>query len=217
MMPILPFEPVMYPDTLWDGEGVARKDDQRWWCLHTKARQEKMLARALHARGIAYYLPQVVHESRTPAGRKIRSMVPLFTGYLFLLGDQYDRAEAIQGNHLANILKIEDQDGFERDLRRLHRLLDSGITIAPEPTFLVGDLVRILTGPLRGLVGTVTRRNGRDRFVAIVRFLGRGAAIDLQDWQVEPAYEYPRVASGLGQLDEPATDARLSSGAVHLR
>jgi transcriptional antiterminator RfaH len=29
------------------------------------------------------------------------------------------------------------------------------------------------------------RRGKRDQFVAVVHFLGRGATVDLQDWQVE--------------------------------
>lgn len=186
-MPILPAEPEMYPETLWETERTEGEEHRRWWCLHTKPRQEKMLARVLRARAVAHYLPKVMQESRTPGGRKIRSTVPLFPGYLFLYGDDHDRGEALQGNHLAKMLEIWDQAAIERDLRRIHHMLNSGVAISPEPSFLVGDLVRICSGPLQGLIGTVTRRNGRDRFVAVVRFLGRGAAIDLQDWQVEPA------------------------------
>ena len=39
------------------------------------------------------------------------------------------------------------------------------------------------------MVGTVIRRAKRDQFVAVVRFLGRGATVDLQDWQVEQVVE----------------------------
>ena len=38
---------------------------------------------------------------------------------------------------------------------------------------------------LQGVVGTVVRRDRRDQFVAVVRFLGRGATVELRDWQVE--------------------------------
>ncbi len=42
-----------------------------------------------------------------------------------------------------------------------------------------------MTGPLTGITGTVIRRGNRDQFVAVVNFLGRGATVDLEDWQVE--------------------------------
>src|SRR5438874_2258527 len=86
-MPILPAEPDMFPEDLW--EGIA--DDEacsarRWYCLHTKPRQEKATARDLRAREVPYYLPQMIREDRTPAGRKIRSLLPLFGSYMFLFG-----------------------------------------------------------------------------------------------------------------------------------
>jgi transcription antitermination factor NusG len=185
-MPILPAEPDLYPPDLWDREGPPNGSDLRWWCLHTKPRQEKAAARHLRGRQIPHYLPQVLREDRTPGGRKIRSVIPLFTSYLFLLGEEGDRVEAMKGNHLANVLEVTDQEGLHRDLRQVHQMLASGLEIVPEPTYPVGARVRIASGPLTGLVGTVIRRGKRDQFVAMVEFLGSGARVELQDWQVEP-------------------------------
>jgi transcription antitermination factor NusG len=195
-MPILPAEPEMYPSTLWQEDRTQDDFNRRWWCLHTKPRQEKTLARALHKRGVSHYLPQIVYESRTPGGRKIRSLIPLFPGYMFLYGDDYQRVGAIQGNHLANILEVPNQAALEQDLRQIHQMLSSGLPIAPEPTHVVGATIRILTGPLKGLTGTVVRRGCRDRFEAQVRFLGRGVTVDLQDWQVETVQDRPLAACG---------------------
>jgi transcription antitermination factor NusG len=184
-MPILPAEPDMYPAGLWQDDAQAPDPHRRWWCLHTKPRQEKSTARVLRTRHVAHYLPQVVNESRTPGGRKIRSVLPLFTGYLFLLGDDRERFEALKTNNLVNVLEVPDQEGLARDLRQVHQMLISGLPVVPEPTHPVGTRIRILSGPLAGLVGSVVRRGKRDQFVAVVRFLGRGATVDLQDWQVE--------------------------------
>src|SRR4051794_9472221 len=200
----------MYPSTLWHED--RHRDDlgRRWWCLHTKPRQEKTLARELRKRQVSHYLPQIAHESRTPGGRKIRSMSPLFPGYLFLYGDDYQRTEAIQGNHLANILAVPDQAAMEQDLRQIHRMLSSGLPIAPEPTHPVGATVRILAGPLTGLIGTVVRRDGRDRFEAQVQFLGRGVTVDLQDWQVEILQDRPVTVPGRPMRPSPERHARLA-------
>jgi transcriptional antiterminator RfaH len=195
-MPILPAEPEMYPSTLWEEDDALDDRQGRWWCLHTKPRQEKTLARSLRKRGICHYLPQIVCESWTPGGRRIRSMLPLFPGYMFLLGDDYQRVEAMRGNHLANILDVPNQAALEQDLRQIHRMLSSGLPIAPEPTHVIGETVRIRVGPLQGLVGTVVRRGGRDRFAACVRFLGRGVTVELQDWQVETVQPRPEASSG---------------------
>jgi len=188
-MPILPAEPDVYPDDLWQGAAPADAGPgvpaKRWFCLHTKPRQEKATARDLRSRRVSYYLPQVVHEDRTPQGRKTRSVNPLFTGYLFLLGDEAERIQALRGNRLVRVIEVPDQGALRDDLRQVHRLLASGLAVVPEPVAPVGARVRILSGPLTGMTGRVVRRGKRDQFVALVQFLGSGAAVDLEDWQVE--------------------------------
>src|SRR5262249_50188744 len=100
-MPILPAEPDCYPADLWeDGNPPPAKREGLWWCLHTKPRQEKATVRDLREQGVVYYLPQVVKESRTPQGRRIRSVAPLFASYVFLYGDPHDRLAALRGNRL---------------------------------------------------------------------------------------------------------------------
>jgi len=190
-MPILPAEPEFYPADLWDElkPTAGRKPDGVWWCLHTKPRQEKAAARELRKLELTFYLPQVLKEDRTPQGRKIRSVIPLFTSYLFLHGNPNDRLTAFQGRRLVTVLEIKDQHAIERDLGKIQTMLSSGLPVAPEPSVPLGARVRITTGPLTGVEGTVIRRGKKDQFVAVVRFLGRGAAVDLKDWQVEQVHE----------------------------
>jgi transcriptional antiterminator RfaH len=187
-MPILPAEPDYYPLDLWDGVSSTHPPDKTevvWWCLHTKPRQEKATARDLFKAQVSYFLPQVKKESRTPQGRRIQSVVPLFAGYMFLKGDHRDRLVALRANRLVAVLEVADQESLARDLRQIHTMLGSGLPVFEEPTVPVGATVRIVTGPLTGMVGKVIRRGKRDQFVAIVHFLGRGATVELEDWQVE--------------------------------
>lgn len=68
-------------------------------------------------------------------------------------------------------------------------MLTSGLPVLPEPALPVGSRVRITSGPLTGIEGVILRHGKRDQFVAVVHFLGRGATVDLEDWQVEPVDE----------------------------
>lgn len=192
-MPILPAEPDLYPPTLWEENEklVEERPERVWWCLHTKPRQEKAAARDLRTQRIPYYLPQVVCEDRTPQGRKTRSIIPLFTSYLFLFGDDYDRVQALKGNRLVRVIDVSDQVAIHHDLRQVHQMLASGLAVVAEPSVPVGARVRILSGPLTGIEGRVVRRGKRDQFVAVVHFLGSGAMVDLEDWQVEQLIDEP--------------------------
>ena len=183
-MPILPAEPSVYPVDLWD-HGPVLDGPMRWWCLHTKPRREKATARHLLARQVSYYLPQVMRESRSPGGRKIRSLLPLFPGYVFMVGDDHQRLEAFRSGSLVKILEVTDQATLSQNLRQIHQMLAAGVAVMLEPSHPVGVRVRITTGPLTGLIGVVTRRGPHDRFSAAVEFLGCGVTVALEDWQVE--------------------------------
>jgi transcription antitermination factor NusG len=186
-MPILPAEPDCNPPGLWDElPSPHRNGDAVWWCLHTKPRQEKSIARDLRKEGIYYYLPQVVKEARTPQGRKIKSIIPLFAGYMFLNGDSNDRLVALRGNRLVGVLEVLDQETLAHDLKNIYTMLSSGLPVTPEAELPVGATVRITAGPLTGIMGKVVRRGKRDHFVAAVNFLGRGAMVELEQWQLEP-------------------------------
>ncbi len=184
-MPILPAEAEMYPEDLWEEVIRAIETDRRWFCLHTRPRQEKATARDLQAARIPFYLPLIVREERTPGGRKFRSILPLFGSYLFLFGNETQRLRALKGNRLANILEVIDQQTLAFELRQIHQMMRSGLAIQAEPIAAVGSKVRIASGPLMGLEGIVVSRGKRDHFVAVVNMLGLGAAVALEDWQVE--------------------------------
>jgi transcriptional antiterminator RfaH len=185
-MPILDPESECFPPDLWTRE-VPLDTNGRWWCLHTKPRQEKAIARELTLREVTYYLPQVLHEGRTPRGRDRRALIPLFPSYLFLHGDETSKLAAQQTNRLVQALKVENQDELTNDLLQISKLLNSGLKILREPSFPVGSRIRILKGPLAGIEGVVVRRGQRQRFTAVVTYLRQGASVELDDWQVEPA------------------------------
>jgi hypothetical protein len=184
-LPILTAEPELHPPDLWT---TWRVDDSlRWWCLHTRPRQEKTTARHLRRCRIAYYAPVIAREGRTPGGRRIVSVAPLFSSYVFLLGGECERLEAFRGNSLVQVLEVADQEGLDRDLRQIHSILGVGLPVTAESAHPVGSRVMIRSGPLAGLSGIIARRDGRDRFTAVVRFLGQGVTVTLEDWQVERA------------------------------
>lgn len=191
-MPPLSAEPNLFPDDLWSPEHPVLGDpDRSWYCLHTKPRREKVLARLLRSKGISHYLPLVKKVEHTPSGRRTESILPLFSSYLFLHGTREQRLEALKGNNLVSVLEIADQAKLVKDLRQIHVMLTSGLEVLPEPSYPEGTRVRLLTGPLMGLIGVVHKRGRDHQFLAAVDFLGQGARVTLQDWEVEPVEAAP--------------------------
>ena len=193
-MPILAAEPDRYPadalDRLPDGTSQSR-----WWVLHAKPRQEKSLARFLHAAGLYYYLPLLARRHRV-RGRNMTAQVPLFTGYVFLWGDPEQRIIALSSNRIVQTLITPDSTRLTRDLRQIDTLLASGAAITPEPRLMPGDVVEISSGPLSGLTGTIVRTATARRFVVTVDFIQQGASVLLDDHNLSP------VRDGALTLDE---------------
>lgn len=181
-MPILPAEIVHYPDELFAAPS-PRAGGEAWWVLHTRPRQEKSLARDLLAHQAPFYLPQVSRRASV-RGRVLTSHVPLFPGYLFLLGNERQRISALSTKRVVHALRVLDQDRLWRELAQIHQLIESGAPVTPEERLGPGQTVEICSGPLAGLRGTVVRAAAGRRFVVQVDFIQRGASVELDDYTV---------------------------------
>lgn len=182
-MPTLEAEPQLYPANLF-AEGV-RADGRAWWVMHTRPRQEKCLARSLHAAGVPFFLPLIASQKRT---RKWLSPahLPLFPGYLFLRGNHQERLIALSSARIVQSLEVVDQDGLERDLAQVHRLIESGAPLAAEERLEPGAPVMIQSGPLAGLRGKIVQEASRRRFVVAVDFIQRGVSVLLDGSSLLP-------------------------------
>jgi transcription antitermination factor NusG len=189
VMPILAAEPTVFPETLFHCDAVdfAR---QRWSVLHTRPRQEKSLARQLHEKQIAFYLPLISKRVRVRK-QVVRSYHPVFPGYLFLLADEEGRLGALGTRRVATSLDVNNQQQLWNDLRQIHRLIDLGLPIRPEDQLAPGVAVEINAGPLAGLRGVIVKSASGNRFVVKVDFIQRGASVLLDDFTLTPCKAEP--------------------------
>jgi transcription antitermination factor NusG len=182
-MPILPRQRDIFPDTLFDEPTAA--DGRGWIAFYTLSRREKDLMRKLEAASIPFYAPLVQRRLRSPGGRTRLSYVPLFPGYVFSLVDDDQRRAALATNTVARWLPIGDAVAFVADLRNIKRLIDTDQPLTPEARLEAGQPVRVRSGPLLGIEGTVVTRRSGQRLVVAVRFLNQGASIELEDIDLE--------------------------------
>jgi transcription antitermination factor NusG len=150
-----------------------------WWVAHTRARNEKALARDLARMDIACYLPLQRKASRSRGGRVHIADVPVFAGYLFFNATDGQRYRALATNRVANTLFVPDQDGLVAQIRHIHRILHSDAAIEHFNGVRVGQWVRVVAGPMMGVEGRVTRKLGRTRLVVTVDILGQSVATEV--------------------------------------
>lgn len=189
-MPILAKEPSVYPETLLEDDGESALEgtgcgERQWWLLYTRVKQEKALARQLLNYQIPFYLPLVVRH-HVYRGRKVRSHLPLFSGYLFLYADDYERGISLSTNRIAHSLPVADPNRLRYDLQQVNRLIESDAPLTIERRLVPGQRVRIRTGPFAGITGTLTSRRADTKLLVAIDFIGQGVSIEINDFQVEP-------------------------------
>ena len=176
--------PGVYPADLLEGLATW-PSDRRWWVLYTKVHQEKAIVRQLYARQIPYYLP-LVAKTNICRGRRFVLQVPVFAGYVFLFGTSEERVASLTTNRVSRILVVDDLEQLTHDLHQLQRLIVSSAPLTIERRLMPGDHVRVRSGPLIGLEGTVLKRHGATRLLVAVNLLQQGASVEIDACRLEP-------------------------------
>ncbi|MHC4159719.1 MAG: transcription termination/antitermination protein NusG [Planctomycetota bacterium] len=171
--------PVAWPEekSICDFEGL-------WWVAHTKSRNEKALAHDLVGRSISYFLP-MSWRVRRRRGRKIRSLLPLFGGYLFFCGDENQRVEVLRTNRVANLIAVMNQQKLLSELMQIEHALRTGAPLAPHRYVKVGQHCRVIAGPLTDLQGIVVRARNTTRLVLQIDMLGQATSVEVDADMIE--------------------------------
>jgi transcriptional antiterminator RfaH len=186
------------PPIVWPEVESVRDFTGQWWVAHTKSRNEKALAHDLIQKEISYFLPMSWRVRRIRK-RTIRSLLPLFSGYLFFCGEESLRTELFRTNRVANIIRVKDQEKLLGELLQIEQALQSGAPLSPHKYIKAGQRCRVIAGPLTDLQGIVVRASRHKtirsegaiktyntiRLVLQVDMLGQAASVEVDADMIE--------------------------------
>lgn len=172
------------PPAIWPNDKSINQFEGTWWVAHTKSRNEKALAWQLLKSEISYFLPMSKKVTRSK-GRTTRSILPLFTGYLFFCGSDDQRLQVLKTNRIANIIEVTDQAAFLKDLSPIEKLIIHGEDIQPHVYIKAGQKCRVTAGPLAGTEGIAETENNNTRLVLQVDMLGQATSVEIQTDMIE--------------------------------
>ena len=172
------------PPIVWpEGESISDFTGL-WWVAHTRSRNEKALAKDLIHKDISYFLP-MSWKVRRQRGRTIRSLLPLFSGYLFFCGKENQRIEVLRTNRVANLLAVKDQQRLLDELSQIEQALRTGATLIPHRYLKAGQYCRVIAGPLADLQGIVVKTRGTTRLLLQIDMLGQAASVEIDIDMIE--------------------------------
>ncbi|MHC4558882.1 MAG: transcription termination/antitermination protein NusG, partial [Planctomycetota bacterium] len=135
-------------------------------------------------RNISYFLP-MSWKVRRRSRRTIRSLLPLFSGYLFFCGEEDQRLELLRTDRVANLIEVEDQEKLLSELVQFEQALRAGAPMKAYRYIKTGQQCRVIAGPLLGLQGVVVKTKGAARLVLQVDMLGQAASVEIDIDMIE--------------------------------
>lgn len=158
----------------------------RWYAARTRSRFEKKAAAELAARGVAAWLP-LVPETHQWSDRSKLVRMPLFPGYVFvhIADTPAARVSVISTTGVCQILgiagRIEPIPDVEID--SIRRVVESQTRCFPHPYLREGTRVRVNSGALQGVEGTLVRVKNETRLVLAITMLSQAVAAEIDiDW-----------------------------------
>lgn len=171
---------------------VSKAATRRWYAARTRPRAEKAAYRALSANGVECYLP-VVEQERQWADRIKRVEFPLFPGYLFIFCMRRQIGSVLAG--VPGLIDVIRQDGRpcvvrEDELFAVRVLVEGMRRTGKLPTVsdypVIGNPVRVIEGPFKGLTGTLVEDRHASRVVVRISAVRMAAGIELDRTSIRP-------------------------------
>jgi transcription antitermination factor NusG len=154
--------------------------ERRWYAVFTVPQNEKSVVRHLTLRDVESFLPTYEGIRVWKNRQRIKTDLALFPSYLFVKVDRGERVKVLQAPGVLHIVGNGHQplplEEAEIDFLRV-AFLDR--KVEPYKDLVVGEKVRVKTGVLQGIEGTLVRKNSYLRFILTLNLINQHAAIEV--------------------------------------
>ncbi len=165
--------------------GTAR--DRNWYAVYTVPQHEKWALKQLEMREIESFLPTYETVRVWKNRQRMKLILPLFPTYLFVHINSREGTKVLQcpgvlqivGNRRESVPLPDSEVEFLRSDFCRRRM-------EPYRDLVIGDKVRIKSGVMQGLQGTLVRRVNSIRFVLTLELINQHAAIQVDAEDLGP-------------------------------
>ena len=137
---------------------------KKWFVLQTKPRKEKIVLQQIEQKKIEVYSP-FIEKIRIWSDRKKKIQVPLFSGYVFIHGDESERIKAITDTIGAmKYIYFQKRPAVVSDMEIeiiKQALLSPEKISIEEKRIKKGDLIVVSHGLFKGMKGFVNEFRGK--------------------------------------------------------
>ena len=167
---------------------ITKNNNKRsWYAVYVRSRHEKNVYSALLDKGIDASLPMMT-VVRKWSDRKKKMQIPLFRGYVFVKIDvNIDNLNVLQTAGVVKFIGIRNKPSRipDEQIHWMHMLVAESDTVRAEKEIPVGQRVRVMIGPFKGIKGVVRRVGSRSRLVVLIESIMQAISIDIKPEYLE--------------------------------
>jgi transcriptional antiterminator NusG len=163
--------------------------EPQWFAIWTRSRHEKLVRDQLEKKSdVDVFLPTIGKWSRWK-DRKKKIDWPLFPGYVFARFVADERVGILK---VDGVVQIISNNGMlsaipDEEIDSIRTLVESELAYDPVPLIKEGDMVKVTSGPLKGVIGRlITKKGVQARLVLSVDLIGQAVSVEVDAADVKP-------------------------------
>jgi transcription antitermination factor NusG len=167
-------------------EWMADTAGRNWYAVYTAPQHEKSALKHLDLREIESFLPTYETVRNWKNRQRVKLTLPLFPAYLFVHISSRERSKVLQAPGVLRIVGNRKESVPLPDAEV--EFLRSGACrdrIEPYRDFVLGEKVRVKSGVMQGLQGTLVRKSNSLRFVLTLELINQHAAVQVDAEDLE--------------------------------
>jgi len=155
--------------------------DPHWFAIWTRSRHEKIVRDQLEKKtDVDVFLPTIGKWSRWK-DRKKKIDWPLFPGYVFARFVPDERIGVLKVDGVVQIISNNGRPSPipDEEIESIRTLVESELAYDPVPLIKEGDMVKVVHGPLKGVVGRLIRKGAHARLILSVDLIGQAVSVEV--------------------------------------
>ena len=172
---------------------MAESDKLPWYALYVHSRAEKKVHALLLDRGYEAYLP-LISQMKKWSDRMKKVEEPLFKSYLFVRADIRKYFDVLDIPGVVRFVSFEKKAVVvpQNQINAIMKYCNdyTGEESKPQEIELhEGQLVRIVSGAMTGLIGRLAPIDNKKRLIVYIESVGHYLPINISRTKVEPVIE----------------------------
>lgn len=163
-----------------------------WYALEVRSRYERFAEAVLSGKGYQVFFP-TYRKPRATRGKVRDVPLPLFPGYLFCHVDAGVGGQMVTTPGVIRIVRFGPEPALisDREIEYVRSIVNSQVACRPWHLLVPGTTVRIETGPLRGVEGTLVVTGRSRRLIVSIPVLTRSIVAQLDSETVVTTVRKP--------------------------